>query len=257
MLLLPVLYPDDRDSDMAGQGIQEPADIHQGASPGCFHEDLSGISVLPEDDEGALVAAVQHGVRDPCSRTDLHDSSPAYGMALPIGPENVKTGAVGIDIIADVLYHEDASPLLSLIGGPERFLWRGQLSPGNATELSSFFVPFFHLCHKGIIPERPPDIHKDMAGSIRELDMQVQPGRPKDRKGPLNRPSPETGPEGASGICAPGPLPGGQSAPEGSRYRPGCRKRACLLVLFTGGSGLLLMFCTPVPWMESSISGTA
>ena len=143
MAALPVLYPDDRDSDMAGQGVQVPADLLQRAPAGRSPDDFSGISALPEDDEGALVAAVQHGVRDPCSRADLHDSFPAYGMALPIGPENEKPGDICLDIIADVLYHEDASPLLSLIGGPERFLWRGQLSPGNATELSSFFVPFF------------------------------------------------------------------------------------------------------------------
>ena len=139
MSALPVLYPDDRDSDIAGQAVQEPADLRQGASPGCFHEDLSGIGVLPEDDKGAQVAAVQNGVRDPCCRADLHDRFPAYGMALPIGPENEKPGDICLDIIADVLYHGDAYPLLSLIGGQERFLWRGQLSPGNATELSSFF----------------------------------------------------------------------------------------------------------------------
>ena len=226
---LPVLYPDDRDSDMAGKAVQVPAELLQGAPAGRGPEDSSGISVLPEDDEGAQVVPVQHGVRDPCSRADLHDSFPAYGMALPIGPENEKPGDICLDIIADVLYHEDASPLLSLIGGPERFLWRGQLSPGNATELSSFFVPFFHLCHKGIIPERPPDIHKDMAGSIRELDMQVPPGRPKDRKGPLNRSSPEAGPEGASGSSA----PAGDGVP---RKAPGTGRDA--------GRGPVCWFCS-------------
>ena len=125
MSALPVLYPDDRDSDMAGKAVQVPAELLQGAPAGRGPEDFSGISVLPEDDEGAQVVPVQHGVRDPCSRADLHDSFPAYGRALqPIGPETGKPGDICLDMKADVLYHEDAYPLLSLIGGRERFVER-------------------------------------------------------------------------------------------------------------------------------------
>ena len=109
MSALPVLYPDDRDSDMAGQAVQVPAELLQGAPAGRGPEDFSGISVLPEDDEGAQVVPVQHGVRDPCSRADLHDSFPAYGMALPIGPEDPFYTVEGIRSAVPHFYEKTAS----------------------------------------------------------------------------------------------------------------------------------------------------